>query len=394
MDMAFKALLSIVSLFAVLQVSNAALTRRVACPDGKNTATNAACCSLFAVRDDIQQNLFHGGQCGEDAHESLRITFHDAIAISPALEARGQFGCVLMRLSKLFYGRDETNGLDGRGGGADGSIAIFSDIETNFQANVGLDEIVALQKPIVARHNISHADFIMFAGALGASNCPGAPRLDFFLGRKDATRPAPDGLVPEPFDTLEDVFARLKDASNGEFDEILTVWLLTAHTIGASDHLDESIPGTPFDSTPGIWDTQFFIETQLRGTSFPGKGANANHGEVMSPLKGEIRLQTDHLLARDSRTACEWQSFVNNQQKAQDMFAFVFHDLSMLGQDPDSLIDCSELIPQPKPVIGRAHFPAGLTNKDIEQACADTPFPTLPTDPGPKTTVAAVPLNS
>lgn len=63
------------------------------CPDGKNTATNAACCQLFAVRDDIQQNLFHGGLCGEEAHESLRITFHDAISISPALEARGQFGC-------------------------------------------------------------------------------------------------------------------------------------------------------------------------------------------------------------------------------------------------------------------------------------------------------------
>ncbi|KAI0356396.1 lignin peroxidase isozyme LP7 [Trametes cingulata] len=368
--MAFKALVSIVSLFAALQGASAALTRRVACPDGKNTASNAACCQLFAVRDDIQQNLFHGGQCGEEAHESLRITFHDAISISPALEAKGQFG----------------------GGGADGSIAIFPEIETNFHANIGLDEIVAAQKPIIARHNLSHADFIMFAGALGASNCPGAPRLDFFLGRKDATRPAPDGLVPEPFDTLEDVFARLADASNGEFDEILTVWLLTAHTIAASDHLDETIPGTPMDSTPHIWDTQFFIETQLRGTAFPGKGGN--HGEVMSPLKGEIRLQTDHLLARDSRTACEWQSFVNNQQKAQDMFAFVFHDLSMLGQNPDTLIDCSELIPQPAPVIGKAHFPAGLSNKDIEQACADTPFPTLPTDPGPKTSVPAVPLNS
>lgn len=182
----------------------------------------------------------------------------------------------------------------------------------------------------------------MFAGALGTSNCPGAPRLDFFLGRKDATRPAPDGLVPEPFDTLEDVFARLADASAGEFDEILTVWLLTAHTIAATDHLDPTIPGTPMDSTPHVWDTQFFIETQLRGTAFPGTGGN--HGEVMSPLRGEIRLQTDHLLARDSRTSCEWQSFVNNQQKAQDMFAFVFHDLSMLGQDPDSLVDCSELV--------------------------------------------------
>ncbi len=70
----------------------AALTRRVACPDGVNTATNAACCQLFAVREDLQQNLFHGGLCTAEAHESLRLTFHDAIAISPALEAQGIFG--------------------------------------------------------------------------------------------------------------------------------------------------------------------------------------------------------------------------------------------------------------------------------------------------------------
>ena len=44
------------------------------------------------------------------------------------------------------------------GGGADGSIMIFDDIETAFHANGGLDEIVALQKPIRARHNISAAD--------------------------------------------------------------------------------------------------------------------------------------------------------------------------------------------------------------------------------------------
>ena len=73
-----------------------ALTRRVACPDGVNTATNAACCALLAIRDDIQQNLFDGGECGEDVHESLRLTFHDAIAFSPALTAQGLFGFVVM----------------------------------------------------------------------------------------------------------------------------------------------------------------------------------------------------------------------------------------------------------------------------------------------------------
>lgn len=52
-----------------------------------NSATNAACCSLFAIRDDIQENLFDGGECGEEVHESLRLTFHDAIGI-------GSFGLV------------------------------------------------------------------------------------------------------------------------------------------------------------------------------------------------------------------------------------------------------------------------------------------------------------
>ena len=82
-----------------------ALTRRVACPDGINTATNAACCQLFAIADDLQQNLFDNGGCGEDVHESLRLTFHDAIAFSPNLTAQGQFGCVssIFRSCKLPY---------------------------------------------------------------------------------------------------------------------------------------------------------------------------------------------------------------------------------------------------------------------------------------------------
>ena len=45
-----------------------------------------------------------------------------------------------------------------RGGGADGSIAIFEDIETNFHANNGVDEIINEQRPFVQRANISTAD--------------------------------------------------------------------------------------------------------------------------------------------------------------------------------------------------------------------------------------------
>ncbi|KAH9858679.1 fungal ligninase [Lenzites betulinus] len=65
--------------------------------------------------------------------------------------------------------------------------------------------------------------------------------------------------------------------------------------------------------------------------------------------------------------------------------------MTVLGQDQSQLIDCSELVPTPPPPSSTAHLPAGLTQDDIEQACAATPFPILPTDPGPVTTVAPVP---
>ncbi|KZV74685.1 class II peroxidase, partial [Peniophora sp. CONT] len=83
--------------------------------DGHVTA-HAACCVLFPILEDIQTNLFDGGECGEEVHESLRLTFHDAIGFSKNNPAVG--------------------------GGADGSMIIFADTETNFHANGGIDDIV------------------------------------------------------------------------------------------------------------------------------------------------------------------------------------------------------------------------------------------------------------
>ena len=96
--MAFAALLSIVALATAAsgesricdtfhsvkctdRVLSAAITKRVTCSDGNITA-NEACCVLFPILDDLQTNLFDNGECGEDVHESLRLTFHDAIGFS------------------------------------------------------------------------------------------------------------------------------------------------------------------------------------------------------------------------------------------------------------------------------------------------------------------------
>ncbi|KAH9993976.1 manganese peroxidase precursor [Russula vinacea] len=326
------------------QVHTAALTRRIPCPDGVHTATNAACCVLYPIVDSLQENFFEGGQCGEEVHESVRLTFHDAIGFS---------------LSE---------GPSGYWWGADGSIIIFEDIETQYPANGGVDDIVKAQAQFLSQFGgvISPGDFIQLAGAVGISNCPGAPRLQFLLGRPNATAPAPDNTVPAPFDSTDTILARFADAG----------FILTKCCSSSLD-IDPSAPGAPFDSTPGMFDTQFFVEVQL----------------PESALEGEIRLQSDAELARDPRTACTWQSYVNNQDRMTKAFADAMAKLAVVGQDTSNLIDCSEVIPEPKPLPAancHSYFPPGFTNADVDQACASTPFPYLPTDPGPSTPIAPV----
>ena len=38
--------------------------------------------ALFPIVDLLQTELFDGGECGEEAHSALRLSFHDAIGFS------------------------------------------------------------------------------------------------------------------------------------------------------------------------------------------------------------------------------------------------------------------------------------------------------------------------
>ncbi|KAG7449783.1 manganese peroxidase 1 [Guyanagaster necrorhizus] len=348
--------------FQVVHAATTAQTKAFTCANGQ-TVSNSVCCALFPIIDDLQENLFDGGECGEEVHESLRLTFHDAIGFSNALHFTG---------------------------GADGSIVTFADVELGFHANIGIDEIVDTQLPFIAAHNatLSTGDFIQFAGAVGVSNCPGAPRLNFLLGRPEAKEASPDFLVPEPFNTTDMILSRFADAG---FDSDEIVALLVSHSIAAADHVDPTIPGTPFDSTPEIMDSQFFIEVQLRGTLFPGTAGN--QGEVESDVEGEMRLQSDSELARDPRTACEWQSLMTDHTKLQQVFKAAMLKLSILGHNENDLVDCSDVIPIPPPLPSNAgpHLPPNTTLKDIQAACAATPFPHLTALPGPSTSISPVP---
>jgi len=75
----------------------------------------------------------------------------------------------------------------------------------------------------------------------------------------------------------------------------------------------------------------------------------------------------------------------------QTEFRAAMAKLAVLGQNTARMVDCSEVIPVPKPFTGQAVLPPTLTHNVIEQACASAPFPSLSTLPGPAESISPVP---
>ncbi|KAF7360777.1 Peroxidase [Mycena venus] len=241
-----------------------------------------------------------------------------------------------------------------------------------------------LKKKFINNHTtITAGDFIQFAGAVGVSNCLGAPRLEFLLGHPKAAAASPPGLVPEPQDTVTCILARFQEVN---FSPEEVVALLASHTVVTADHVDPTVAGylsihlffvnsnvlttyhliqRPASSIPST----FFIETQLHGIVFPVNGSNV--GEAEAPLP---RRDATPIRFFDSRTACAWQSMTVGQANLQAKFKAAMSKMATIGTT----------------VIGTLHLPAGKTMNDIEQACASAAFPSLTAEPGPATSVPPV----
>ena len=120
------------------------------------------------------------------------------------------------------------------------------------------------------------------------------------------------GFGPEAVVSLLASYATLAPLKHMRYSHILP-----RHSIAAADQVDPTARGSPLDSTPGVFDSQFHVETLLKGgTSYPGY---VYHGRMLSPashsrqcstgthkgevppssaLRGEMRLQSDHKIAR------------------------------------------------------------------------------------------------
>jgi manganese peroxidase len=94
-----------------------------------------------------------------------------------------------------------------------------------------------------------------------------------------------------------------------------------------------------------------------------------------------MRLQSDFALARDPRTACFWQGFVNEQEFMMSSFKAAMSKLAILGHNRNNLIDCSDVVPVPKPPVNKpASFPATTGPQDLQLTCKTEKFPSLTVD--------------
>ncbi|KAJ9145464.1 hem peroxidase [Pleurostoma richardsiae] len=234
---------------------------------------NSEACSADAccVWEYIQRNLTvlfidTNGTCNNLARSAVRLGFHDAGAWSTS------------------------SGW----GGADGSIVLNAD-EISRSENSGLQTIrsTALDfLEVYGDYGVGAADLVQFMHNVATVACPLGPRVLTYVGRHDDDTAAPVGLVPS---TQSDADFLVGLFENKTFSAIDLASLIGAHTVAHQFFTELSRAGLPLDSTPGVWDTNFYSE--LLSSSSPS---------------GLFRLPSDDALRTDSRLTVSLTTFADS----------------------------------------------------------------------------------
>lgn len=88
--------------------------------------------------------------------------------------------------------------------------------------------------------------------------CPLGPRILTFVGRPDQSTSDPEGLLPN-VDSPADVLIQLFEDKTFSSTDLIA--LIGAHTAAKQFFVDTALAGEPLDSTPGVWDVEFYSET-------------------------------------------------------------------------------------------------------------------------------------
>ncbi|KAH8650970.1 heme peroxidase [Tricladium varicosporioides] len=265
-------------------------------------------CQKWAQISIVLTALFKSnntGECNDYARSAIRAGFHDAGTWSSTLAAVGQD-----------YG------------GADGSIYLFG--EMNRPENSGLEAVVNTLGRLAKTSGVGVADMIQFAAAHAVVTCPLGPRMRTFIGRKEATQAAPDGLLPSATSDAETLLRLFFDKNIGPTD--LTA-LVGAHSVSKQFSFNTTRAGESQDSTPGVWDTKFYEDT-IRSDFSTGSGI--------------LTFPSDKALSLYGPLQAEWNGYVVRQEDWIEHFSRAYIRLSLAGVNQiQGMIECTDALPLP-----------------------------------------------
>ncbi|KAM4061236.1 peroxidase domain-containing protein [Hirsutella rhossiliensis] len=262
------------------------------------------CCIWKHIADDMRSKMVGSARrCNDLARGCIRLGFHDAATWSKNT---------------------------GPGGGSDGSIVLARecyDREINKGLEPTCDQMTAWHNQY-KKYNVGMADLIQFAANVATVACPLGPRVRTFVGRKDDSKPAPDGLMPLPSDSADKLISMFGSKTIAP-DELVA--LVGAHTTAQQRFVDPSRAGDPLDSTPGVWDVRFY--GQVTSSSTPRR---------------VFKFQSDINLSQDPRTNGPWKAFSGptGQRPWNGAYSRAYIRLSLLGvNNINDLKECSKALP-------------------------------------------------
>ena len=257
------------------------------------------CCVWWDVSAELTKKFKESnGLCNDNARAAVRFGFHDAGA----------------------WDKDTTTG------GADGSLMMdFGEIDR--PENNGLQSVRLLLREVQAKFKVGYADLAQYAHNHATISCPKGPRIRTYIGRKDATGAAPKGLLPDVNDTPDNLIALFQRKGFTPHD---LAALVGAHATAKQRFVDPSQAGKPLDTTPGVWDVEFYNDT------------------LQNPQNPNIFvLPSDKKLSVHPKINDEWVSFVGDQPHWNEDYAKAYIRMSLLGvNNLNDLRDCTKTLPK------------------------------------------------
>ncbi|KAF2430928.1 heme peroxidase [Tothia fuscella] len=251
-------------------------------PASSSSAAGATSCDVWSKISSTLSGMFSG--CNDDSRAAIRAVFHDCFP----------------------------------DGGCDGSLAIAE--ELNRPINAGLVRTVNKLKALADQNSVPVADMLMFAGSAAVLSCPGGPLVQTFVGRTDASSPAPDGQLPTAEATGDEALQRFKARGFSAND---LAALIGSHSTARQFTTDPSKAGASLDSTPSQWDITYYQQTIAK--------------------KSPFTLQSDASLANQTEVGPIMKKFSTSKSAWDSSFSPAMAKLEQLGAS-SGLLDCTSAL--------------------------------------------------